>query len=124
VHLTRPCVAAALASTLLPLVIFLSASASAETTLSGVYNANGKPAALSRVTAQTSDTESGQPATVLVFTTKDQGGDPKAAFDALFAKFGDALVVKIFPDGKVLSVDLVDSNLDAPGGSITVCSMS
>jgi hypothetical protein len=58
--------------------------------------------------------------TVLVFTTKDQDGDPKAAFDALFAKFGDALVVKTFLDGKVLSVDLVDSNLDAPGGSITV----
>ena len=56
--------------------------------------------------------------TVLVFTTKDQAKDPKAGFNALFGKFGDALVVKVFPDGKIYSIDLIHSKLDSPSGSI------
>jgi hypothetical protein len=58
---------------------------------------NDKPAALTQVTAHKGDPESGKPVTVLVFTTKDQAGDPKAAFNALFGKFGDALVAKVSP---------------------------
>jgi hypothetical protein len=120
-RLRRPHVTAAIVAAMLSLgVVLLSAGASAQSKLSGIYKGNDKPAALTQVTAHKGDPESGKPVTVLVFTTKDQAGDPKAAFNALFGKFGDALVVKVFPDGKVFSVDVVHSNLDAPGGSIQV----
>lgn len=104
----------------LAFMVLLSAGASAQGTLSGVYTVNGKPAALTQVTAHKGDPESGHPVTLLVFTAKDQAGDPKAGFNALFKKFGDALVVKIFEGGNVFSVDLVHSDLNSPSGSITV----
>jgi len=119
-HLRRTRVLAELAAAVLIFVVLLPAGASAEGTVSGFFKGNGKPAALAQVTAQKGDPESGKPVTVLVFSTKDQAGDPKAAFNALFGKFGDALVVKVFSDGKIYSVDLVHSNLEAPGGSIQV----
>ena len=119
-RLMRSRVTAAIATALPSLIVLLSLAASAQTTLSGVYKGNGKPATLTQVTAHKGEPESGQPVTVLVFTTKDQAKDPKAGFNALFGKFGDALVVKVFPDGKLYSIDLIHSKLDSPGGSIQV----
>ena len=111
---------AALAVAFLLVLFLLPAGASAQSTVSGVYTGNGKPAKLIQVTARKGEPESGQPVTVLVFSSKDQGGDPKADFNALFGKFGDALVVRIFADGKVYSGDLVHAALDTPGGSAQV----
>ena len=119
-RLVRSPVTAAIAAVLPCFVILLSLAASAQTTLSGVYKGNGTPAKLTQVTAHKGEPESGQPVTVLVFSAKDQAKDPKAGFNALFGKFGDALVVKVFPDGKIYSIDLIHSKLDSPGGSIQV----
>ena len=94
-----------------------SAGASAQSKVSGVFKGNDKPATLTQVTAH-SGQESGKPITILVFSSKDQAGDAKPDFDALFGKLGDAIVVKVFADGQVHSADIVHSNLDAPGGSI------
>jgi hypothetical protein len=98
-------------------IILASAGASAQSKVTGVFKGNDKPATLTQVTAHKGE-ESGKPVTVLVFSSKDQAGNPKADFDALFGKLGDALVVKVFADGQVYSGDIVHSNLDAPGGSI------
>ena len=98
----------------------LSAGAWAQAVLPGVFTVNGKPAALTQVTAFKGEPESGKPVTVLVFTTKNQGGDPKAAFNALFDKYGNAIVVKVFDDGKVYSADLVHASLDSPNGTLQV----
>lgn len=95
----------------------VSAGAAAQSKVSGIFKGNDKPATLIQVTAHKGE-EAGKPVTVLVFSSKDQTGDPKPDFDALFGKFGDALVVKVFADGQVYSGDIVHSNLDAPGGSI------
>jgi len=111
---------ATLAAAMSVLVILLTASAFAQSTLSGVYKVDGKAATLTQVAAYAGEPESGQPTTVLVFSAKNQGKDAKAAFDALFGKFGDALVVKVLPDGKVYSVDLVHSSLNSPSGSAQV----
>jgi hypothetical protein len=119
-ELMHPRLAAMLAAITLSFVILLPAGASAQSTLSGVYKVDGKAAALTQIVAYTGQPESGQPTTVLVFSTKDQGKDAKAAFDALFGKFGDALVVKVFPDGKVYSTDLVHASLDSPSGSAQI----
>ena len=105
------------AATALLVIILASAGASAQSKVSGVFKGNDKPATLTQVTAHKGE-ESGKPVTVLVFSSKDQAGHPKADFDALFGKLGDALVVKVFADGQVYSGDIVHSNLDAPGGSI------
>ena len=118
--LMHPRAAVMLAAIVLSFVALLSTGASAQGTVSGVYKVNGKAAALTQVVAYTGQPESGQPTTVLVFSAKDQGKDAKAAFDALFGKFGDALVVKVFPDGKVYSTDLVHASLDSPGGSAQI----
>src|SRR5579864_8543520 len=92
---------ATLAAAMSVFVVLLTASAFAQSTLSGVYKVDGKAAALTQVAAYAGEPESGQPTTVLVFSAKNQGKDAKAAFDALFGKFGDALVVKVFPDRQV-----------------------
>ena len=108
------------AMAMLALVLPLPGGAFAQNKLSGVYKGNGSPAALTQVVAYKGEPESGQPVTVLVISAKSQAGSAKPSFDALFGKFGDALVVKIFPDGKVYSLDLVHSKLESPGGSIQI----
>lgn len=106
--------AAALA---LLVVVLATPEVAAQSEVSGIFKGNDKPATLTQVTAHKGE-ESGKPVTVLVFSSKDQAGNPKPDFDALFGKLGDALVVKVFADGQVYSGDIVHSNLDAPGGSI------
>ncbi len=106
-HRTMTALAASLA-----IVVLASPGAFAQGTLSGVHKANGKPAVLTQVVAYKGEPESGKPVILLVFTAKDQGKDPKAAFNALFGKYGDAIVVKVFPDGKIYSTDVRHSALD------------
>ncbi len=88
--------------------------------VSGTYTGNGKAATLTEVTAHKDDPFDGQPVTALVFTEKDQAGDDKAAMDALFGKFGDAIVARIEPDGTVIGADVVHSGLKSPSGSISI----
>lgn len=104
--------AVVLAAALLPIMMLPSLGVFAQGTLSGVYKANGKPATLTQVTAHKGEPESGKPVTVLVFTAKDHANDPKAGFNALFGKYGDAVVVKVFSDGKIFSTDVRHSALD------------
>ena len=111
-HIVYRRMTVALAAGLLAIVPLLSPGAFAQGTLSGSNKANGKPAALTHVVAYKGEPESGRAVILLVFTTKDQGKDPKAAFNALFGKYGDAIVVKIFPDGKIYSTDVRHSALD------------
>ena len=98
-------------------IVLTSVAALAQSKVSGVFKGNDKPATLTQVTARKGE-ESGKPVAILVFSSKDQAGDAKPDFDALFGKLGDALVVKVFADGQVYSGDIVHSSLDAPGGSI------
>lgn len=88
--------------------------------ISGTYTGNGKAAALTQVTAHPDDPFDDKPVTALVFTEKDQGGDPKAAFNAVFNHYGDAIVVKVQPDGTVIGVDVVHSGLKSPSGSVSI----
>jgi hypothetical protein len=97
-----------------------AAAAASGPAISGTYTADGKPAVLTQVTAHKDDPFDGTPVTALVFTAKDQGGDDKAAFDALFDKFGDAMVIKVEPDGTVIGADIVHSALKSPSGSVSI----
>jgi hypothetical protein len=97
-----------------------AAPAAAGPAVSGSFTGNGKPAVLTQVTAHKDDPFDDQPVTSLVFTAKDQAGDDKAAFDALFGKFGDAIVIKVEPDGSVIGADIVHSDLQSPSGSVSI----
>ena len=80
-----------------------------------------RAAALTQVTASKDDPASiVKGGTVLIFTTKNQGGDPKAEFNAMFDKYGDAIIVKFGPDGKIYNVGLMHAGLTRPGGSLQV----
>jgi hypothetical protein len=96
------------------------AAAATGASVSGAYTANGKPAVLTQVTAFKDDPFDGQPVTAIVFTVKDQGGDAKAATDALFGNFGDSIVVRIEPDGTVVGADITHSGLTDQHGSVSL----
>ncbi len=96
------------------------AGAAGQGALSGTFVVAGKAAALKYASAYKSDPESGKPVTVLVLTTKDQSKDSKATVDALFGKFGDAIVVKVFDDGKIYSADVLHSGFDLPNNTLTL----
>ncbi|MBS0409399.1 MAG: hypothetical protein JSR86_05750 [Proteobacteria bacterium] len=83
--------------------------------VAGTFTVDGKAATLTQVTAHAGEPFDDKPVTLLVFTAKDQGGDAKADFDAMFGKFGDALVIKVQPDGSVVGADVVHSGLKTPG---------
>lgn len=83
--------------------------------VSGVFTGDGKQAALAEVTAHHDDPFDGKPIVALVFTAKDQGADDKAAMDAMFGNFGDAIVVRLEPDGTVIGADVLHSGLQSPG---------
>ena len=97
-----------------------AAPAAAGPAVSGTFTGNGKPAVLTQVTAHKDDPFDDQPVTALVFTARDQAGDDKAAFDALFGKFGDAIVIKVEPDGSVIGADVVHSGLEHPDASVSI----
>ena len=107
--------AAAASSAAAPAAAAAPAPAVAGPEVAGTYTGNGKPATLTQVTAHVGEPFDDKPVTLLVFTAKDQGGDAKADFDALFGKFGDAIVVKVQPDGNVIGVDVLHSGLKEPG---------
>jgi hypothetical protein len=88
--------------------------ARAQTVLSGVFVANGKAATLTQVTAHKGEPVFNKPVTELVFTAMDQKGDPKAAFNAAFHKYGDAIIAKVMADGKVVGTELVHSGWHRP----------
>jgi hypothetical protein len=91
--------------------------------VSGTFTGDGKPSALTEVTALADEPFSGQPVIALVFTAKDQGGDPKAATNALFGNYGDAIIAKFTPDGNVIEGDVINSGLQQPG-SVSLSALS
>ncbi len=104
------------------LIVLPGVEASAQSALSGRFKVDGKPASLTQVMAYKGDPESGKPVTILVFSAKDQGKGAKPASDALFGEFGDAIVVKLFDDGKVYSADLLHASFNLPNNTMTTFS--
>jgi hypothetical protein len=88
--------------------------------VSGVFTGDGKPATLTQVTAHPDDPFDSQPVTAIVITAKDQGSDPKEAlFSASFGHFGEAVVARVTPDGKLIGTELVHPGLQT-GGAVSV----
>ena len=97
-----------------------SSAAAAGPAISGTFTANGKPATLTQVTAHPDEPFDDKPVTALLFTAKDQGSDPKEAlFSASFGNYGEAIVVRVAPDGNVIGSDIVHPGLQA-NGSVSI----
>jgi hypothetical protein len=116
---TAPVSAAAQSATPAPAAAS-AAPVAAGPAVSGSFVGAGKAVTLTQVTAHPDDPFDGKPITALVFTVKDQGDDKNAATDALFGNFGDAIIVKIEPDGTVIGCDVVHSGLQNPAGSVSI----
>jgi hypothetical protein len=79
--------------------------------VSGVYTAGGKPAVLTDISTQKDDPFDGVPVTLVVMTAQSQGGEAAASDDAHNGKFGDALIIRVEPDGTVIGSDFVHHGL-------------
>jgi hypothetical protein len=97
-----------------------AAPAASGASVSGTFTGDGKAATLTQVTAHKDDPFDGKPVTAIVFTAKDQGGDKDAAMNALFSKYGEAIVAKVEPDGTVVGADVIHPGLQTPGGSVSI----
>jgi hypothetical protein len=84
--------------------------------VSGVYTAGGKPAVLTDISTQKDDPFDGVPVTLIVMTVQSQGGEAAASDDAHNGKFGDALIIRVEPDGTVIGSDFVHHGLDKSDG--------
>ncbi|HWA59792.1 MAG TPA: hypothetical protein VG939_00375 [Caulobacteraceae bacterium] len=88
--------------------------------VSGTYLGSGKDAGLTQVTAHAGEPFDGKPVTVLVFSAKDQTGSQKPDFDAIFGKFGNAMVLHVRPDGSIVEADLIHEGLEGADRSVSV----
>jgi hypothetical protein len=79
--------------------------------VSGVYTADGKPAVLTDISTQKDDPYDGVPVTLVVMTVQSQHGEAAASDDAHNGKFGDALIIRVEPDGTVIGSDFVHHGL-------------
>jgi hypothetical protein len=75
--------------------------------VTGVFKGNGKEAKLAHVSAHWREPFNNQPGMVLVFTEKDHSKDKKSDFNAVFGKFGSALIISLHEDGGIFGCQVV-----------------
>ena len=92
-------------------------AANVKPSVTGVFKGNGKDAHLSYVSASWGEPFSGKTGIVLVFTEKDHSKVKKPDNDAMFGKFGDALIISVHEDGDIYSCQVVHGALKNKGFS-------
>src|SRR5262249_23470031 len=70
---------------------------------------NGKDANLAYVSARWDEPFGGKPGISLVFTEKDHSKAMKPDVDAMFGKFGNALIITLHEDGDIYGCQVVHS---------------
>ncbi len=105
-------------------VAFASPAMAEDNTVSGTFKGNGKEAKLSCITATKGGPFADKPVTVLIMTEKDHTKDAKPEFNAMFGRFGSALILHVHPDGKIVGCQVVHSAHQKSGfssvGSINI----
>jgi hypothetical protein len=81
--------------------------ANVKPSVTGVFKGNGKDAKLAHVSAHWREPFNNQPGMVLVFTEKDHSKDMKPDFNAVFGKFGSALIISLHEDGGIFGCQVV-----------------
>jgi hypothetical protein len=75
--------------------------------VTGVFKGNGKEAKLAYVSAHWREPFGDKPSMDLVFTEKDHSKDKKPDLDAVFGKFGSALIISVHDDGAIFGCQVV-----------------
>ena len=94
-------------------------AANVKPTVTGIFKGNGKEAKLAFVSARWSEPFAGKPGITLLFTEKDPGKTNKPDTDAMFGKFGNALIISLHEDGDIYGCQVVHSAHKHPGFSST-----
>jgi hypothetical protein len=82
-------------------------AANVKPSVTGVFKGNGKDAKLAHVSAHWREPFNNQPGMVLVFTEKDHSKDKKPDFNAVFGKFGSALIISLHENGDIFGCQVV-----------------
>jgi hypothetical protein len=94
-----------------------SVTAADDSPVTGVYKANGQEAKLAYVLTKKGEPFADKPTIVMVFTEKDPSKAKKPDFDALFGKYGSALIITIQEDGQIVGCQVAHSALKKSGFS-------
>jgi len=92
-------------------------AANVKPSVTGVFKGNGKEAKIAHVSAHWREPFNDQPSMVLVFTEKDHSKDKKPDFNAVFGKFGSALIISLHEDGGIFGCQVVHSAHEKKGFS-------
>jgi hypothetical protein len=92
-------------------------AANVKPSVTGVFKGNGKEAKLAHVSAHWREPFNNQPGMVLVFTEKDHSKDTKPDFNAVFGKFGSALIISLHEDGGIFGCQVVHAAHEKQGFS-------
>src|SRR4051812_17758071 len=84
-------------------------AANVKPSVTGVFKGNGKDANLAYISARWGEPFSGKTGIVLVFTEKDHSKVKKPDIDAMFGKFGSALIISLHEDGDLYGCQVVHS---------------
>jgi hypothetical protein len=92
-------------------------AANVKPTVTGTFMGNGKEAKLNYVSARWVEPFSGKTGIMLVFTEKDHSKVKKPDIDAMFGKFGSALIISLHEDGDIYSCQVVHNAMKNKGFS-------
>ena len=90
-------------------------AANVKPSVTGVFKGNGKEAKLAHVSAHWREPFNDKPSMVLVFTEKDHSKDKKPDFNAVFGKFGSALIISLHEDGGIFGCQVVHTAHEKQG---------
>ena len=92
-------------------------AANVKPTVSGIFKGNGKDASLAYVSARWGEPFDGKPGILLLLTEKDHSKEKKPDVDAMFGKFGSALIISLHEEGDIYGCQVVHSALKNKGFS-------
>ena len=92
-------------------------AANIKPTVTGTFVGNGKEGKLNYVSARWTEPFDNKPGILLLFTEKDHSKERKPDTDAMFGKFGNALIVSLHEDGSIYSCQVVHNGMKNKGFS-------
>jgi hypothetical protein len=92
-------------------------AANVKPTVTGTFTGNGKEAKLNHVSARWTEPFDNKPGILLLFTEKDHSKDKKPDNDAMFGKYGNALIISLHDDGSIYSCQVVHNAMKNKGFS-------
>jgi hypothetical protein len=92
-------------------------AANVKPTVTGTFMGNGKEAKLNYVSARWTEPFDNKPGILILFTEKDHSKDKKPDNNAMFGKYGDALIISLHEDGSIYSCQVVHNAMKNKGFS-------